>query len=79
LADRVFTCECGYSADRDCNAAANLARWGQDRNHAHRSPDPRAAGRVTNARRRSCANRHPTRVGESSLDDAGTDVHTQSY
>ena len=28
LADRVFTCACGHSADRDCNAAVNLARWG---------------------------------------------------
>lgn len=78
LADRVFTCECGYVADRDCNAAANLARWGQDQHCSHQSPDPRAAGRVTNARRRSRANRHPTCVDESSLDDAGTDVHTQS-
>jgi len=29
LSDRVFTCGCGRSADRDCNAAINLARWGQ--------------------------------------------------
>ena len=26
LADRMFTCDCGHSADRDCNAAINLAR-----------------------------------------------------
>lgn len=30
LADRVFTCGCGHSADRDTNAAVNLARWGHD-------------------------------------------------
>jgi putative transposase len=29
LADRVFTCSCGHSADRDTNAATNLARWGE--------------------------------------------------
>ena len=28
LAERMFTCACGHSADRDCNAAVNLARWG---------------------------------------------------
>jgi len=39
LADRVFTCGRGYSADRDLNAAVNLARWGQtDHEHHH---DPR--------------------------------------
>ncbi len=32
LADRVFSCGCGHSADRDANAAVNLARWG------HRPP-----------------------------------------
>ena len=39
LADRVFTCACGHSADRDTNAAVNLARWGQTH---HKSPlEPR--------------------------------------
>ncbi len=28
LADRVFSCSCGHFADRDANAATNLARWG---------------------------------------------------
>ena len=42
LADRVFTCGCGHSADRDRNAAVNLARWGQT--HHPRSPDPQATG-----------------------------------
>jgi len=30
LADRVFNCECGFSADRDLNAALNLNKYGQD-------------------------------------------------
>ena len=77
LADRVFTCDCGYSADRDCNAAINLARWGQA--HHETTPDPRTpkrGGRATNARRRDGADQHPARAGETSPDDAGTDVHT---
>lgn len=78
LADRVFTCGCGYSADRDCNAAANLARWGQDHCDSSRTPDPRAAGRAINARRRSCVNPRPKCAGENRSDDAGTDVHTKS-
>ena len=44
LADRVFTCGCGHSADRDRNAAVNLARWGQTHHDPHRSPDPQATG-----------------------------------
>jgi putative transposase len=77
LADRVFTCSCGHVADRDTNAAANLAHWG----HTHQyetSTDPRTPkqrGRATNARRRDGADQHP-RVGETSPKDAGTDVHT---
>ena len=43
LADRVFTCDCGHSADRDCNAAVNLARWGQKPPRSNPgSPDPQA-------------------------------------
>jgi putative transposase len=75
LADRVFTCGCGHRADRDTNAALNLARWGHAHHNPHRSPDPQAGGRATNARRRDGAGQHP-RVGETSPDDAGTDVHT---
>jgi putative transposase len=74
LVDRVFTCGCGHSADRDCNAATNLARWGQQ-HHL----DPRTSkheGRATNARRRDGADQHPTCAGETSSVDAGTDVHT---
>ena len=77
LADRVFTCGCGHSADRDANAAANLARWG--RAHQETPPDPRTPkqrGRATNARRRDGADQHPTCAGETSPKDAGTDVHT---
>ena len=76
LADRVFTCGCGHCADRDLNAATNLARWGQAHHDPDRSPDPQAGGRVTNARRRDGADQHPTRAGETSPDDAGTDIHT---
>ncbi len=76
LADRVFTCGCGHSTDRDRNAATNLARWGQAHHDPHRSPDPQAGGRATNARRRDGADQHPTCAGETSPDDAGTDIHT---
>ncbi len=76
LADRVFTCGCGYIADRDLNAATNLARWGQTHHDPSRSPDPQAGGRATNARRRDGAGQHPTSAGETCPKDAGTDVHT---
>jgi putative transposase len=76
LAERVFTCGCGHCADRDTNAATNLARWGQTHHDPHRSPDPQAGGRATNARRRDGADQHPTCTGETSPDEAGTDVHT---
>ncbi len=75
LADRVFRCGCGHSADRDTNAAINLARWGLAHHDFHRSPDPPAGGRATNARRRDGAGQHPG-VGGTSPNDAGTDVHT---
>ena len=75
LADRVFTCGCGHTADRDTNAAVNLASWGQAHHDPHRSPDPQAGGRATNVRRRDVANQH-RRVGETSPSEAGTNVHT---
>jgi putative transposase len=88
LADRAFSCDCGYHADRDANAATNLARWGQTHHNTQhdlsRSPDPQARGRATNVRRRdgsdlgappACGG-HPARSGETSPKDAGTDVHT---
>jgi putative transposase len=77
LADRVFICSCGHCADRDTNAAVNLARWGQT-HYAQTSPDPRTpkhGGRATNARRRDGADQHPACAGETSPDEAGTDVH----
>jgi putative transposase len=79
LTDRVFACGCGHSADRDLNAAVNLAHWGQTHHEHHL--DPRTAkhgGRATNARRRDGAVQHPTCTGETSPIEAGTDVHTAS-
>ncbi|MGB6205900.1 RNA-guided endonuclease InsQ/TnpB family protein, partial [Mycobacterium sp.] len=78
LDDRVFTCGCGHSADRDTNAAVNLARWGQTHHDdLHLDPrTPKQRGRANNARRRDGADQHPSRAGETSPDDAGTDVHT---
>jgi putative transposase len=76
LADRVFTCRCGHCADRDLNAALNLARWGQTNHQQHHDPrTPKHGGRATNARRRDGADRHLTCAGETSPVDAGTDVH----
>ncbi|MEB3030274.1 RNA-guided endonuclease InsQ/TnpB family protein [[Mycobacterium] nativiensis] len=77
LADLVFTCGCGHTADRDTNAARNLACWGHSHQHGT-STDPRTPkqrGRATKARRRDGAGQHPC-VGETSPKDAGTDVHT---
>lgn len=42
LADRLFTCSCGHSMDRDCNAAINLARWGR-RAHLDAAHEPRTS------------------------------------
>lgn len=73
LAQRVFTCTaCGLVLDRDRNAATNLAAWA-DQHHAQ-APDPEARGRVTNARRGDGSDPR-IRAGETSPDDAGTDVH----
>jgi putative transposase len=51
LSERVFCCHgCGLIADRDCNAAANLAAWAEAASMAATwAPDRRAGGRVTNA------------------------------
>lgn len=76
LADRVFVCANRHRIDRDTNAATNLARWGQTRHAHYRTPDPQAGGRATNARRRDGSDRHPVCAGETSPNDAGTDVHT---
>ncbi|WP_280419669.1 RNA-guided endonuclease InsQ/TnpB family protein [Nocardia carnea] len=77
LSERVFTCGCGYRADRDLNAAANLAAWAATHyKDVSQPPDPSAGGRVTNARRREGADRHPVGTGETVPNDAGTEVHT---
>jgi len=51
LADRVFSCpRCDLVADRDTNAAANLAAWGEaEHRSANPAPHPEARGRVTKA------------------------------
>jgi putative transposase len=77
LADRVFSCGCGHSTDRDRNAAVNLARWGQTHSDPPLDPrTPKHGGRATNARRRDGADQHPVCAGETSPVEAGTDVHT---
>ncbi|WP_446226278.1 zinc ribbon domain-containing protein [Nocardia sp. IBHARD005] len=76
LADRIFVCGCGFRADRDHNAAINLAVWPTTDQSFPRSPDPRAGGRVTNVRRREGADRNPLGIGETVPVDAGTDTHT---
>jgi len=76
LTNRVFTCSCGHTSDRDANAATNLARWGQLHHLAPRTPKQR--GRATNARRRDGADQHRTCAGETSPVEVGTDVRTAS-
>lgn len=50
LSDRVFHCvACGHTADRDLNAATNLAIWAEQ--HDARIRDPEVRGPVTNAYR----------------------------
>ncbi len=75
LADRVFTCECGYVGDRDLNAATNLAKWAEDHRASPEPRTPKHGGRANNARRRDGADRRPASVGETSPEDVGTDVH----
>nr|WP_157897660.1 RNA-guided endonuclease TnpB family protein [Mycolicibacterium rutilum] len=74
LVDRVFTCECGYFADRDHNAAVNLARWAESHVVPESSPDRRAGGRVTNARGQFVAERHTRCVVGAEPVEAGTGV-----
>jgi putative transposase len=70
LADRVFACQrCDLVADRDTNAAANLAAWGEaEQCSATWAPDPEARGRVTKA----CGGRSTGRH----LGDGGTAPET---
>ena len=74
LADRVFTCSCGLKMDRDSNAAANLAQWAEGLEASSNPRTRKQSGRVTKARRREGADRRRARVGETSPNDAGTDV-----
>lgn len=77
LADRTFACNCGFHADRDLNAAINLAAWPPTTHEdLSRSPDPRAGGRVTNVRRREGTDQHPVGAGETGPEDVGTDAHS---
>ncbi|MBB5874523.1 putative transposase [Allocatelliglobosispora scoriae] len=70
LGQRVFTCNaCGYQADRDHNAAVNLAVWAEQ--HHAQTRDPHAGGPVTNARRGEGTGPR-TRAGETGPHDAGT-------
>ena len=64
LADRVFTCGCGHSADRDANAGSTSPTGPNPSRPSPRSPDPKQRGRATNARRRDGADRHPSCAGE---------------
>ncbi|MFU8851443.1 zinc ribbon domain-containing protein [Micromonospora sp. SL1-18] len=70
LSVRVFRCEtCGHTADRDVNAAVNLAVWAEEQYAQTRDPEVR--GPVTNASRGDGSGRRP-RAGETSPDDGGT-------
>lgn len=73
LADRIFRCRCGHRADRDGNAAVNLAQWAATYEVSALNPDPQAVGRVTNARGRRSAGQH-RRAGGTVADEAGTKV-----
>ena len=70
LEQRTFTCgACGYQADRDLNAAVNLAIWAEQ--HHAQIRDLHAGGTVTKARRGEGSGPR-TRAGETSPNDAGT-------
>jgi transposase len=49
LSDRVYKCECGYTEDRDINAAMNLCTLGYRGINAHGDvgSDGQATGRET--------------------------------
>ena len=73
LAERTFRCGgCGLAIDRDRNAAANLAAWGE-RSHAQ-APDRQAGGRVNNAPGGEGAD-HRLGDGATSPGEGGTDAH----
>jgi putative transposase len=76
LGERVFGCHgCGLVADRDCNAAANLAAWAEAANMAAaQAPDRRAGGRMTNASGGEGAD-HRASDGGTGPGEGGTDAH----
>ncbi|HEY2763765.1 MAG TPA: RNA-guided endonuclease TnpB family protein [Pseudonocardiaceae bacterium] len=70
LSARTFHCgACGYRADRDLNAAVNLAVWAEQ--HHAQTRDLDARGLVINAPRGDGSDPHH-RVGETSPDDGRT-------
>jgi putative transposase len=77
LAERVFRCgACGLVADRDRDAAANLAAWAEAADSASaQTPDRQAGGRATNALGGEGAG-HRHGDGESIPVELGTDAHT---
>jgi putative transposase len=78
LAERIFRCDaCGLIADRDRNAAANLAAWAEAADTAGaQAPDRKAGGRATNALGGEGAG-HRHGDGESVPVEEGTDVHAR--
>jgi putative transposase len=68
LKDRTFICAtCALVADRDLNAAINLAAWANaEHDSASQAPDPQAGGRVINACGGSSAG-HQIPGGETAL------------
>ena len=76
LAERIFRCDaCGLVADRDGNAAANLAAWAETADTAGaQAPDRQAGGRIINALGGEGAS-HRHRDGESLPVELGTDAH----
>jgi putative transposase len=77
LAERVFTCACGYSADRDLNAAVNLANWPYNDACLEPRTPKQEAGPTMPADGKALAEA-PTCVGETSSGEAGTDVQAAS-
>jgi putative transposase len=75
LGERVFCCHgCGLVADRDCNAAANLAAWAEVASRATaQAPDRRAGGRMTNASRGEGTD-HRNGDGGTNPDEGGTET-----